>query len=361
MKPLLGLYPFCCLAALAGFFCGCSPPLTPFDANVPAQVLTYVGAPPVKDARMRFREIFCELLENNRKRLGLDVGCDDYLWRLNDEPTVSGSPKGLPEHDPSICILMVPGAFSDCFADVGMPYQEPAERLRKMGYHIETVQVSSLSSSARNAGIIAAAVAAKKNDSSGPLVMLGYSKGTIDILHFLVAYPDLAMRVRAVLSVAGAVNGTPLADRYYKVRYDNWLAGLFPGSCSSGDGGVLDSLSRVNQFRWLVKHPLPGHVSYFSLAAFARYKDMQLFQQPTYKMLEKVEPLNDGQVLFLDQLIPGSSLLGYVNADHWTVAVPVEDTFSNRPPALRDRNRKLRGLLFESMVLFLSESLDPQH
>jgi hypothetical protein len=41
------------------------------------------------------------------------------------------------------------------------------------------------------------------------LILLGYSKGTTDILHFLVAYPDLALRIEAVLSVAGAVNGSP--------------------------------------------------------------------------------------------------------------------------------------------------------
>jgi hypothetical protein len=358
LKSLSGLFPFCCLAASAVFFWGCSPPLTPFDANVPAQVLTYVGAPPVKDARTRFREIFCGLLEKDREPLGLGVGCDDVLWRLNDEPKGIGKPKSLPDHDPNMRILMVPGAFSECFGDIGMPYQEPAERLRKLGYRIETVKIGGLSSSARNAEIIAATVASQKETPSGPLVLLGYSKGTIDILHFLVTYPDQATRVRAVLSVSGAVNGSPLADRYYKVGYDDWLAGLFPGSCSSGDGGVLDSLSRVNQFRWLATHPLPDHVSYFSLATFARYRDMQLFQQPTYKLLERIDPLNDGQLLFLDQLIPGSWLLGYVNADHWTVAVPVEDTFSNRPSALRDRNRKLRDLLFEAMVLFLAERLE---
>ena len=91
---------------------------------------------------------------------------------------------------------MVPGAFSDCFEDIGTPYQEPAERLRQMGYHIETVDISGLSSSAKNAEIIAEAVANQNSGPSQRLVLLGYSKGTIDILHFLVAYPELALRVR---------------------------------------------------------------------------------------------------------------------------------------------------------------------
>jgi hypothetical protein len=38
------------LAALLVFSYGCGPVLIPFDSNVPAQVLSYIGAPPVTDA-----------------------------------------------------------------------------------------------------------------------------------------------------------------------------------------------------------------------------------------------------------------------------------------------------------------------
>ena len=351
-------YQFSCLAAFILLFCGCPPALIPFDEKVPAQALSYIGAPPVYDARMRFREIFCELLDNNRQRLGLKIGCDDYLWRLNDEPQAAARQKSLPAHDPGLYILIVPGAFCDCFEDIGKPYQEAAQRLRQMGYQINNVDVSGLSSCSKNAEIIAEAVAKQNLGPSQRLVLLGYSKGTTDILHFLVNYPELAHRVTAVLSVAGAVNGSPLTDRFSEAKYDNWFAKLSLGKCRPNDGGMFDSLSRVQQFQWLATHPLPEHVRYFSLGAFARYEDIQLHQRITYKFLEKIHPLNDGQLLFMDQLIPGSALLGYVNADHWTVAVPVEEKFSDRDPALRAENRKLRGLLFEAMILFLAESLN---
>jgi hypothetical protein len=84
---------------------------------------------------------------------------------------------------------------------------------------------------------------------------------------------------------------------------------------------------------------------------------MQLHQRVTYKLLEKIHPLNDGQLLFVDQLIPGSALLGYVNADHWTVAVPVEEIFSDRDPVKKLEDRNLRDLLFEALILFLAETL----
>ena len=78
----------------------------------------------------------------------------------------------------------------------------------------------------------------------------------------------------------------------------------------------------------------------------------------TYKLLEKISPLNDGQLLMIDQLIPGSTLLGYINSDHWTVAIPVEEKFSDWDPEIREKNQLLRDLLFEAMILFLSESLN---
>jgi hypothetical protein len=34
---------------------------------------------------------------------------------------------------------------------------------------------------------------------------------------------------------------------------------------------------------------------------------------------------NDGQLLVQDALIPGSTLLGYLDADHWAVALDIED------------------------------------
>lgn len=358
MKRCHGRYAFFMMAALAVWLQGCAPATRPFDEKVPAQALSYIGAPPVSDARPRFREIFNQLLDRRRQRLGLATECDGWLWRLTDEPPVLAEPKPLPEHDPNLRILIVPGAFSNCLIEIQDPYHEGAERLRRIGYPIQRVQVGGLSSSTKNAAIIADVVAKQPLAPHQRLILMGYSKGTTDILHFLVAYPTLARRVSAVLSVAGAVNGSALADRYSEAEYDNWIFRLSPDKCRSGDQGALDSLSRTRQFRWLATHPLPPHVHYFSLATFAKYEDMQLLQRPTYKMLERIHPLNDGQLLFLDQVIPGSTLLGYVNADHWTVAIPVEDKFSNRDSALKERHRKLRELLFEAMVLFLVEHFE---
>ena len=51
------------------------------------------------------------------------------------------------------------------------------------------------------------------------------------------------------------------------------------------------------------------------------------------ELLASTDTRNDGQVLIGDALIPGSTLLGYVNADHWDVAIAVERQMPYRVPA----------------------------
>jgi len=45
----------------------------------------------------------------------------------------------------------------------------------------------------------------------------------------------------------------------------------------------------------------------------------------TYDLLSTVEPRNDGYVAFCDQVIPGATLLGYANLDHYDIALPVRE------------------------------------
>jgi hypothetical protein len=333
---------------------GCGSTSEVFNTSIPAYTLSYIGAPPLQDARMRFREIFCELLESKQEAQNLNIDCGQYLWRFNDERLPAGVRTPLPLHDTNLRILIVPGAFADCFPEIGMPYKTATEDFMRLGYRIDYILVSGRSGSEANAAVIAETVADLDIDTSERLLLIGHSKGTTDILHFLVNYPELALKVTAVLSVAGAVNGSVIADKYAET-YHKWFLDLSLGECRPGDGGVLDSLTRANQFPWLVSHPLPQTAQYYSVAAFAREGDIQAGLRITYEILEPIDPLNDGQLLICDQLIPGSTLMAYVNADHWTVAVPVEEAFSGRNPDTLARNAKLRALLFEAMILFMVE------
>ena len=337
-------------------FCGCTTALLKFDIDTPAQTLTYAGAPPIYDHRPRFREIYCGLINNNSEAQRRQIKCEDYLWRLNDEQQFDRLNQPLPKHDPSLRIILVTGAFAECFPKMGKPYQDAAARLEKLGYTIDTIVVSGRSSSGYNAAMIAKTVDGVELEATERLILLGYSKGATDILHFLVDYPEHAKKVTAVLSVAGVINGTPLADKFAET-YENWFKNIPIKACEPGDGGVLKSLKRSVQFPWLAVNPLPRNVRYFSIVAFTPRENVQPGLLFTYDYLRNIDPRNDGQVIFYDQVIPGASLLGYINLDHWAIAVPVKEKTASSAWEAASNHPHVRALLFEAMILFLVEKL----
>jgi hypothetical protein len=66
---------------------------------------------------------------------------------------------------------------------------------------------------------------------------------------------------------------------------------------------------------------------------------------------------NDGQVIFYDQFIPGSTLVGYLNADHWAPAVPIARTHGVVGKLFVDENDYPREALLEALLRFLEEDL----
>jgi hypothetical protein len=57
-------------------------------------------------------------------------------------------------------------------------------------------------------------------------------------------------------------------------------------------------------------------------------------------------------------VIPGSVLLGYLNADHWAVAVPINRTHSFIGATFVDKNAFPREVLVEAIIRFVEEDLN---
>ena len=186
------------------------------------------------------------------------------------------------------------------------------------------------------------------------VVLIGYSKGTIDVLHFLVNYPEMAAEIDAVVSIAGAVNGSPLADEIPD-KAGKVITKMGGGSVA--DAGGMESLRRSVQMNWLARNPLPDGPLYFSLAAFTDRKNVSTILLGAYDRLARVDPRNDSQVLFYDQIIPASTLLGYANGDHWAVALPFQEQAKTYAATIMDRNRFPRTELLEAVLLYVQEAL----
>jgi hypothetical protein len=221
-------------------------------------------------------------------------------------------------------VLLVTGAFSECFGDDARPFGSALPNLRDSSVRIDTIVVSGRSGTEHNAREIAEYLDTWNVRPEAPLVLIGYSKGSSDILQFLVDFPEAARQVDAVVSVAGSVGGSPLADEFDGL-YDFLFSHLPSGHCPPGDGDVVNSLRTEIRRAWLRDNELPAHVAYYSVAAFATRERVARALVPSWESLLDRDARNDGQVLAGDALIPGSTLLGYLHADHWAVALDIED------------------------------------
>jgi hypothetical protein len=341
------------VVAVAGVLSGCmSLPTRQELSALPAPHTELAGRRAVTDGRARFRDIFCAVLEREQAGDAQQRPCSEWLWNLGDDPVVEHRPLPLPDLAPQV--YLVTGAFSECLGDEARPFNNATTRLRAAGYRIATIVVGGRSGSEHNAQQIAERLANPLPGEEGPVVLIGYSKGANDILEFLVRYPGLAARVETMVSVAGAVGGTPAADQAVGV-YDLLFNRIPSSRCAPGDGKVIDSLGQQVRQSWLEQNALPGHVRFFSLATFTTRERVAATLVPVWKILLAHDLRNDGQLLARDMLVPGSTLLGYADADHWSVAIDVEEVH----PVLGARTDAVpfpRAALLEAILLQVGES-----
>ncbi len=324
--------------------------------TVPVQFKRLEGAPPVRDGRARFRETFCSTLRADGLAAMDDAACGDWLWRLPEEPAADdGADVAAPAALNRLKVILVTGAFSECVAEASRPFAAGAARLGAAGAEVRTIVVSGRSGTGHNARQIAAELDDAQFDTGDTVIAIGYSKGGLDLLRFLVDFPEAAQRVDAVVSVATPVFGTPLAD-LAAPTYAALAARVPYKKCPPGDGEVIRSLTPEVALQWLAEHPLPDDVRYYSLAGYTTSEHVARALRPFWKHLSGTDPRNDGQVVAADAVIPGGTLLGYANADHWGIAQAIESVhpvLAARPdPALFPLEQ-----LFLAIVAFVEDDL----
>jgi hypothetical protein len=312
----------------------------------------------IQDKRARFREIFCTVLEARSSELPDYEPCEKALTRLGVEPPSSGRPVELELSTRRLVAALVPGIGWDCFSAWFPEHETETTHLRKYGYDFMMLTVDALSGTQTNARLIRDAIMAMPQEGGPPrLVLIGHSKGVPDLLEALVLYPQLRSRVAALVSSAGAVGGSPLANDAKQYQAD-LLRHLPRARCESGDGEGVASLRPATRRAWLAANRLPSDVQYYSLVAFPEPDRISAILKPSYDALSRVDPRNDSQVLFYDQVVPGSALLGYLNADHWAIAVPIARSYPMIGAMFVTRNAYPREALLEAILRFVEEDLE---
>jgi len=351
------------IALLSG--CASKPLLTSTSRDV-AAVLQPISKSNIVDSRSEFRGIYCAVNKDHGAELPDFRDCNIALHKLSDETEISYDYIFLQAFHHKLHVLILPGIFGECIKDEISPFSDAAEYLNRYeDIYVEIFPgIRGRASSKHNSLVIQQYLSNLQKSSNEKLIIVAYSKGTTDMLLFLSndEFADSYNKIDALVSIAGVVNGSPLADDLSNTLKK--LISIFPyEDCPIQDESGLEDLTRSNQLYRLSKMQLPKNIAYYSLPAYTDYKNTSFILQSSYNKLSQIDPRNDGQVIYFDSILPRAHLLGYANADHWAVALPFSRNtdklnFTNRSIAkLADKNAYPREVLLESILRFIDIDL----
>jgi hypothetical protein len=307
MRGLIGI------AAL--LLCGCTAKsVLPVAETTPPIVLATLGDAGIKDVRHLYRTAVCGQLPAD------SAPCDELILRFPGEATPS-VPLAQRDVASRYRIGFVPGLFSDCFYGIFHPFTDVSEELKQSGFAVYDFRTAGRASSAANAERLAKQLA-ELNPDPRPLIMVVHSKGLTDVLELLVRYREKVQQIAAIVSIAGVANGSPIADEMYEF-YRNWLARLPIPGCDRGTGEEVQGLRREARVEWWKRNRSAITMPIFSIVAVPKADRVSPVFGPTYARLAAIDPRNDGQLFWYDALVAGGYLLGYVNADHAAIAIPL--------------------------------------
>lgn len=337
----------------------------PFNPLPAPAILQPINLSDIKDKRGDFRHTLCEVV-NTRKGSYLDERpCTELLHDLGGESAATGSVPAKIEHHTPTKILIVPGIFGECVSGQVTPFSDgladenghktshPYAYLEKLGYEVDVIPVRGRASSEANAPQIKE-VLLKSADSNERIIIVAYSKGVPDTLEALrqLGSDGIPKNLKAVVSVAGVVTGTPIADRMDSL-YETVLSHIPMPGCSTSATDPVASLSRAERLKKLPAEvgAIPESVLLYSIVAFTREDNVTTALRPFYGLLANSDPRNDGQIMYYDAVLPRSRLLGYANSDHWAIALAFNR--ANKPAwrKLVDHNAFPREVLLEAVLM----------
>ena len=264
-----------------------------------------------RDMRGAFRAALCA-----PDRLPADE-CVRVLRTYDGEALATRAPPASPARHR---LVFVPGFLASCFAGIHS-FADVVSEARAAGFTADVLGVGGRNDVASNAKLIAAQIERITASDARRIILIGHSKGANELLQVLVDRPDLAARVDGILTVAGAMHGSPLASELQGL-YGVTLAIMPLSGCDRGEGDPVEDLTLEARAAWWRTNGHAVTAPIYSLVTLPDIASLSFSLFWTYARLSSSTPDNDGMLRVQDQVAPSSRLLGVVNADHLTVAIP---------------------------------------
>ena len=295
-----------------------------------------------------FSALFCSVFEREHPDAGKWGPCSDYY----EDP--SSERVALPAIPRNYRFAIVTGVLSACGGN-STAFLEGREHLRTVhGITVDLIPAPN-GSSAANGKTIAQFLKANYRPGGPKFILLGYSKGAVDILEGVSADPQAARAVAALITVAGAIGGSPLAD-FLPVQAQKWIQAISLGECKGDLYSAFRSLRRDVRRKFLAQHPDPGFPVY-SIAAVSDRAHTSKILLEGWELLSIFGQPEDSQLLEPDTRFPGGTNLGAVLADHMAVAIPLNPAGDPTIIRLVNHNHFPRTALLESLFRYVTADL----
>jgi hypothetical protein len=326
--------------AMLAVACGGVPP-APYHIMPSA----LVPITPAHNRARAFGRLFCGTLKHFVDPNGNPWGdCGRYLENVDTPP-----PKPE-EFSLSMPVLFVAGFGDECMKDVRAFGPSIAHLKDEHAIDVETFRSAPYASSAETGRAIARRIdeSWKADPMHRRLILVGYSKGAVDLLEALDLLDEAPTKVSALITIAGMVSGTPEA-RAFRELFAPVRPWIDP-RCPSNIGNAVDGLLPDVRLRF-PKHSSPLVPTYAVVGVTSLEATSKVFHD-SWKRLSRYAAEQDGILPAWHGVLDGATFLGVVRADHWAIALPFHEAGSHDKAI--DRNRFPRDALFEALLRFVS-------
>ena len=303
-------------------------------------------------ASAAFARTFCSVLGEPAFAADRWDSCDRYLqMAARPEP----QPLGPPSREWTV--LLVGGFSSPCFGPEVVTFADAAAHLQEAhGIASHQVPIGAFETSEANAARIRDFVTSLPDRR---FIALTHSKGAADFMVALASYPRELARVEALVTVAGAVGGSFLADDFADL-HETVLRKLARPSCRPSayptENGV-DSMRRGVRQAYLARTEPIWRA--YSISAVSTREGTSQVLRGFWKRVAPYAAEQDSHIVERESIVPGGAFLGRALGDHWAVAMP----FAGNPVvpkgvlAIVDRNRYPRPALVEAALRAVATDL----